>query len=915
MAYRPTLSLALAAALLAASPLPLAAPAQAAVAQQRQAPIVTTVQTPSGPIQEVLLANGLKVLLKENHAAPVVTWAVGYKVGSRNEPAGATGSAHLLEHMLFKGTKTLGKGQIARLLERNGADYNAFTDHDMTCYYETYSSDRLELGLKVEAARMRDALILDSERQSEMTVVRNELERGESNPGGLLWHEVQTAAFKSHPYHHPIIGWRADVEGVSTASLKQFYDTHYRPNNAVAVLVGDFNPKEAIALIERHFGHFPKGPTPPAVHTHEEPQLGERRVTLRRKGETNLLQLAFHTPATSHPDMAALMVMDTVLSSGVTSRLYQAIVDKEIANGAWSDVGSYRDPSLFRVGATLKPGGSHAEVEAALERELEKLKAEPVSQAELDKAKAQAQAGMVYKNEGTRGMAFMLAYHEAMGGWRRGFSLMKDLQAVTAADVQRVAKIYLNKDNRTVGWYVATPDGPVPPQPQNAGSGKAAANAGKVQHPALFPFEQAGFKPRKLTAPMRRVLQNGLTVLVLPNDTSETISLSGFVRAGSLLDPAEMEGLAGTVSSMLDNGTTKRTKLQLASDLERVSASVGFSGSAASTGISGSMLAKDLDLGLTALAEMLREPSFPDSELSKLKRRWIDSIKQSEDDPETRASRAFNQAVYPKGHPYYQHDAATSIAMIERIGVADLKRFHARYYGPNTTTLVVVGKVDPEQVVSKLDKLFAGWKAAEKVEAAIPEVAVGEARRVVVPMMDKTNVEILFGHGSALKRKDPGFYAFSLANDILGGGTLTSRLGVKLRDEMGLTYGVYSTFGAGLGAGSWRAGVTVNPANVKTTLNALRAEVDGFLKTGISPQELAYAKSSFIGSQAQGLATNGGMASSLSNIEFYGLGLDFWSRYPGLIQGVTLQQANEAARKLIAPGKAHVIIVGPYEDK
>jgi zinc protease len=221
--------------------------------------------------------------------------------------------------------------------------------------------------------------------------------------------------------------------------------------------------------------------------------------------------------------------------------------------------------------------------------------------------------------------------------------------------------------------------------------------------------------------------------------------------------------------------------------------------------------------------------------------------------------------------------------------------------------------VQPEAVIAKLEKLFDGWAPAEAVAQTLPEVSAGAPSRVVVPMMDKTNVEIMFGHAEAIKRKDPAYYAFALANDVLGGNTLTGRLGVKLRDEMGLTYGVYSSFSAGMGAGTWKASITVNPANTQTAVKALKGEVEQFLKSGLTAQELAFAKSSFIGSQAQGLSTNGGMASSLSNIEFYGLGLDYWSRYPGIIQAVTLDQANAAARKLIAPEKAHVVIVGPYK--
>jgi len=897
-----------------AAPATPASKAPTATAPKTNTPAITTVQTMAGPVQELTLSNGLKVILKEDHAAPVVTWVVYYKVGSRNEVTGTTGSTHLLEHMLFKGTKTLGKGQVAQLLGRNGASFNASTWTDWTNYYETYSSDRLEMGLMIEAARMRDALILDSERQSEMTVVRNELERGESNPSRILYQEVTSAAFKSHPYHHPVIGWRSDVEGVSTDDLKAFYDTYYHPNNAVAVLVGDFKTPEAVAMIQKHFEKIPAGPKVPEMYTREEAQLGERRVTLRRRGETNMVQMAFHVPSVQSKDIAPLLVLDHVLSSGVTDRLHQALVEKQLATGTYAYTGVQRDPSLFRVGATVKPGVTHDAVEKALLAELDKIKAEPVPAAELQKAKNIAEASYVYQNEGTEGLAKALGSYAAIDRWQRAFEILDELKAVTPEDVQRVAKTYLTSDNRTVGWYVSTPDGPVPPKPANSGSGKAVANSGKVVPAKPFPFEQQPAKPRALTQPVRKVLSNGLTVLVLPNDAAPTVSVDGFVRAGSLLDKGK-EGLASAVAAMLDKGTAKRDKLKLATDLETVAASVGFSGGTETTSIGAKMLSKDLDLGLNALAEMLQEPSFPADELSKLKARWVASIKQAEDQPATHASRALSQAIYPEGHPYRELNSAEQIAAIEELEVTDLKAFHARYYGPNTTTLVVVGQVKPDEVFAKLETLFKGWKAAEKVDVTIPEIPRKDAQRIVIPMMDKTNLEILLGHSGAVNRRSPDYHAASLANFILGGSGLSSRLGVKLRDEMGLTYGTYSTFSAASGAGAWRASITVNPANLDTAVTALKAEIEGFLTKGITAEELAAAKGSYIGRQAVGLATNSGMASSLSNIEYYGLGLDYWSQYPAQINGITLDQVNAAARKLIAPDRAHLIIAGPHSEK
>jgi zinc protease len=918
------LSLAIATSLTGWAPAAIAAPAgdrsaatvqAAAKPDASKTPAITTVQTMAGPVQELTLSNGLKVILKEDHAAPVVTWVVYYKVGSRNEVIGTTGSTHLLEHMLFKGTKTLGKGQVAQLLGRNGASFNASTWTDWTNYYETYSSDRLEMGLMIEAARMRDALILDSERQSEMTVVRNELERGESNPSRLLYQEVTSAAFKAHPYHHPVIGWRSDVEGVSTDDLKAFYDTFYHPNNAVAVLVGDFRTPEAVAMIQKHFEKIPAGPKAPELYTSEEPQVGERRVTLRRRGETNLVQMAYHVPAVTSKDIAPLLVLDHVLSSGVTDRLHQALVEKQLATGTYAYTGVQRDPSLFRVGATVKPGVTHDTVEKALLAEIDKLKAERVPSAELLKAKNIAEASYVFQNEGTSGLAMALGSYEAIDRWQRSFEILDELKQVKPEDIQRVAKTYLAEDNRTVGWYVSTPDGPVPPKPANSGSGKAVANTGKVVPAKPFPFEQQPAKPRALTQPARKVLANGMTVLVLPNDAAPTVSVSGFVRAGSLLEPKGKEGLASAVAAMLDKGTAKRSKLQLASDLETVAASVGFSGGTETTEVSAKMLSKDLDLGLTALAEMLQEPVFPAEELAKLKARWVAGIKQAEDQPETHASRALSQAIYPEGHPYRDLNSTEQIAAIEELDASDLKAFHGRYFGPNTTTLVVVGQVQPEAVFAKLDSLFKTWKPAEKVDVKIPETPRKDAQRIVIPMMDKTNLEILLGHSGQVTRRSPDFHASSLANFILGGSGLSSRLGVKLRDEMGLTYGTYSTFSASSGAGAWQASITVNPANMETAITALKAELEGFLAKGITAEELAAAKGSYIGRQAVGLATNAGMAGSLSNIEYYGLGLDYWSQYPAMINAITLDQVNAAARKLIAPDRAHLIIAGPHTEK
>lgn len=872
---------------------------------------VTTTQTIAGPIQEFVLANGLKVILKENHAAPVVTWVVTYKVGSRNEAVGWTGSTHLLEHMMFKGTKHLGKGQISQLLQRNGANFNASTGTDRTNYFETYASDKLEMGIRLEADRMRNSLILDSERQSEMTVVRNEMERDETDPDWNLYEAVTTHAYQSHPYHHPVIGWRSDVENVPTARLHSFYDTYYYPNNAVATLVGDFKTPEAIRLIEKYFGPLKGNPHIPPMYTTEEPQGGLIRFVMHRRGETNLVQAAWHVPNAQSKDIAPLKVLETLLGTGETSRLNQALVEKQLATSAWADCGIQHDPSLFRIGLTVRPGLKHEVIEKAAMAEIERLKTDPVSDQELQKAKNQAEAATIFQNDGTSGLATSLGEYEATAGrWQRAFELLDEMKRVTPSDLERVAKTYFTQDNETVGYYVATPDGPLFTH-KNAGKGKAIASA-KVETLPLLDFEKRPVQAHALTKPERRVLSNGMTVLILPNKNNPSVAIDGFVRAGGVQDPKDKRGLASLTADMLSQGTTRHNKLAIASDLEYVGASVEFSAGTETTGITGAALSKDLDRTLGVLSEELQSPAFPASELEKAKTERIAQIKQAEDLPDTRAERAFNHEVFPPEHPYYDLDPTDQIKALSHITVDDLKAFHAAHYGPNAVVLTVVGDVDPDHVVQQLEHAFARWPAVTLSPIAIPDVTPGKGAKAVVPMMDQSNVAIVYGNPTTLHRMDPDYYASKIANYVIGGSPLSARLGVKLRDEMGLTYDARSTLNPSFGASPWTATVTVNAANVSTALGALKGVLDRFVRDGVSADELAKAKSAFIGSSAVSLSTNEGMASSLAGIERYGLGLDFWSRYPQLIQGVTLDEVNRAARKLIQPNAADLAIAGPY---
>jgi len=402
--------------------------------------------------------NGLRVLLIENRVAPVVTFAIVYHVGSRNEAVGYTGATHLLEHLMFKGTPDYRRETgtaIAAVLEAIGARFNATTWFDRTNYYETIPSDRLDVAVKLEASRMRGSLLRDEDRAPEMTVVRNEFERGENSPFQVLYKDSFAVAFREHPYHHPTIVWRSDIEGVTTARLKEFYDSFYHPNNATAMVIGDFEEADTLDLLARHFGSIPASPRPiPIVHTVEPPQEGERRFVVRRAGQVAWCALSWRTVEARHADTHALAVLGNVLGGGVTARLYQALVEKSLTLSVTVVPWQLRDPALFSVFAPVRPGVAHADVESVIREEAARVGRDGVTEAELEKARTQIEAEVIFDRDSTDQIAASLSEAIAVADWRWYADYTEAIRRVTREDVQRVAKTYFEDDRFTVGVFL-----------------------------------------------------------------------------------------------------------------------------------------------------------------------------------------------------------------------------------------------------------------------------------------------------------------------------------------------------------------------------------------------------------------------------------------------------------------------------
>jgi zinc protease len=403
-------------------------------------------------------SNGLQVVLRPDHSAPVVTFNVTYRVGSRNEVTGTTGATHMLEHLMFKGSENYNdpKGNsVKQYLERVGGAFNATTSLDRTNYFATIASADLEGYVAIEADRMRNLWLRDVDRQAEMTVVRNEYERGKNEPNNVLSEEVYAAAYEALPYHHTTIGWKSDIENVPIEKLREFYDTFYWPDIATVVFVGDVAPETALRLVSKYYGAFARAPKPiPAMYTREPEQSGARRVILKRPGQLGTVMIAHKVPEGLHADHAALAVLDGILGSGKSSRLYAALVDKGLALSVGSGTNMQHDLSLHMITARLASAATQEQVETVLLAEVEKIKADGVTDTEVRRVKQQHQANDAYRHDGTSGIASELSEWIAVGDWTLYVLFPENIARVTPEEVQRVAKQYLNEDQSTTGWFV-----------------------------------------------------------------------------------------------------------------------------------------------------------------------------------------------------------------------------------------------------------------------------------------------------------------------------------------------------------------------------------------------------------------------------------------------------------------------------
>lgn len=868
-------------------------------------------------ITEYRLSNGLRVLLFPDATKATVTVNLTYTVGSRHEGYGETGMAHLLEHMAFKGTPT--HKIIPQEMKAHGANYNASTWFDRTNYFEVLPATEanLKFALDLEADRMINSFIAKKDLDSEMTVVRNEFEAGENDPANILEERVLSTAYLWHNYGHSTIGSREDIERVPIDRLQAFYRNYYQPDNAVLLIAGKFDEAKALAQVNSAFGSIPR-PTRKLqpTYTVEPVQDGERSVILRRVGDVQSVCMVYHVPATAHPDYAAVQVLARILADTPSGRLYKALVETKKATDVGSDLLEMHDPAFLAFQSSVRQEQSLDAARDTMSATIEALKTTPVSKEEVDRAKTALLKNIELALNAPDRVGLAMSELIGAGDWRLFFINRDNLRKVTPEDVQRVAAAYLKPSNRTVGEFIpdAKPDRTqIPPTPSIASlvdnyKGDAPVAAGEA-----FDASPANIESRTT----RSVLPSGLQLALLPKKTrGNSVVANLTIRFGDEKSLMNLGDTAEAMGEMLQRGTTKHTRQQLKDEFDRLKARVNVQAAPASVSVNVETTHDNLPAVMALVAEILTSPSFPQSELDTWKQEMLTRVEEQRTDPQAVAQTAFSRHMndYPKGDVRYVSTPEEDIATVNALTLENIKSFYKSFIGASAGELAVVGDFDPKALTAQATELFGNWKSSTaftRVPRLYQDIAPVN-KSFETP--DKANALFLAGFNLSLRDDDPGYPALVIANSILGGGGLYSRLGSRIRQKEGLSYGVGSFMNVSSfdKAGNFTTFAIYAPQNAAKLETAFREEIARALKDGFTQQEVDEAKKGYLESRKVQRAQDAALARALASELYAHRTMQWDAQFEQKVAGLTLDEVNAALRKWIDPAKITIIKAGDF---
>ncbi len=864
-------------------------------------------------VTEYRLANGLRFLMVPDTAADTVGVHITYLVGSRHEGYGEKGMAHLLEHLLFKGTPR--HPDTKKALHARGARFNGTTSYDRTNYFETLtaSDDNLDWALGLEADRMVNSFVSRAALDSEMTVVRNEFESGENRPGSVLMKRMQQAAFPWHNYGRAVIGERSDIESVPIDRLQAFYRTWYRPDNAVLIVSGKFQEARALELVAKHFAPIPRPrQAMPALYTVEPTQDGERTVTLRRVGDTPVVATLYRLPSGTHPDYAAIDIMVRVLGTAPTGRLHRALVQKGLASSAWGWEAALHDPGYASFGASLPKDASPEAARDVLVAAVEGLAGEPPSVEEVERARTTLLNSFEQTQADANALVRWLGEYSAMGDWRYYFIYRERLKAVTPADVRRVAAQYLKPDNRVLGTFVPTAQpvrAEIPPVPDIAAAVAAYKGVETADQGEAFDPTPQNIESRLV----RRTLANGIRVALLPKKTrGSNVMVSMSVHWGDETSKQDRGTACGLAGSMLMRGTQKRSRGDLQAAFDRLKANVSVGGDGATIETRRANLADTLRL----VAEVLKEPAFPQSEFEELRRAQLTGAEGQRSDPSSIAGVQLSRHVnpYPKGHWLYTQLPEERIDETRSVSLAAAERCYRELVGATDADFAAVGDFDPDELMRLAEELFGGWKnpAPYKRIATRHFGQPPVEREFRTP--DKANAVLRAALAVPMRDDDADFAAMVLGNYLLGGGS-AGRLAQRVREKEGLSYSTYSSFSANSldATALFSISSIFAPQNKARVEQALREEIARVLDEGYGAEEVEAAKKGFLESRRVARSQDRALVSRLNWYLYLGRTFAWDIDFERRIASLTPAEIRAAMRRHIDPAKLSVVKAGDFK--
>lgn len=861
-------------------------------------------------ITEYQLDNGLKVLLFPDNSSQTITVNITYLVGSRHEGYGEKGMAHLLEHLVFKGTPN--HPDIPKELTAHGARPNGTTWYDRTNYFETFNAtdENLDWALDLEADRMLNSYIAKKDLESEFSVVRNEFESGENRPGSVLMKNVISASFLWHNYGQSTIGNRSDIERVPIENLKAFYKKYYRPDNAVLMVTGKFDPEKTKALIVKKFGNL-KNPDVALrdVPTIEPPQDGERRVSLERVGDLQVLSSLYHTPAGSHEDYAGLAIVENVLTDQPSGRLYKALIDTKKASSIWSFSPFTKEPSFMYMNVDVPSDKSLAEAETTLLSTLDGLKNNPITADELKRAKANLLKNIDQISRNSSYLGTYMSEFIGAGDWRLAFIHRDRIEKMTLAEVNEIMTRYFIPTNRTVGTFKPTKNPVRVGIPHTEGldalvsayKGKEVMDAGEA-----FDVSYDNIQSRLNNGTIGDTgIQYGF---IKKENRGETVYVNVGLRNGAVEQLMNKGMTPSMVAQMLNKGTTSKSRQEIEDKLSELKSSVFFSGRAGRVFAYVNSTEENLMPTLELMADMLKNPQFDATELDKLKTQQLANIEANLSEPTFQASMRMGQInqKYPKGHPSYNMTVEEQIAAIKAVTIQDLKAYHSEFYGTSDrSTVTAIGNIDEAKLKSFFESEFANFEAKHKfVQFPEPFTKANPANEQL-KTPDKKNAFTTGTFNFEANQSDGDYAALQMASSIFGGGFLNSRIADRLRQKDGVSYGA----GGGISVdddpdnrnSSMFIYAIYAPDNAAKVQQGFKEEIARFIKDGITQEELDNAKKGWVQAQAVSRAKDNELASVINNNMYYGRDMSTQKAQEEKVMELTVEDVNKAIKKHFKP--------------